>query len=373
MNIDQNNLSPINSTQILRLKAEATASLVPQSLVTLSNKEAHQLIHELQVHQIELEMQNEQYQQIQIELEDERKRYCDLYELAPVGYFTLNTSGLIVQINLTAALMLGQDKGSLLQHKLSSFIINEDQDIYYLYIKQLLQSGSNPICELRMYKENQMLFWANLTTTIVCGSNDNPLWQVAVSDISERKKYEIQLQHTAQYDSLTSLPNRILLADRLDQAMAHSHRSKQPFALLYLDIDGFKYINDTFGHEAGDQLLIAIATNMKRILREIDTIARIGGDEFVILLLKTNDIQACEAMLHRLLDCAQKPVLIEDQLIHVSASIGVVFFPQSVYIDADQLLSQADYAMYQAKAAGKNNYYVFDPEKMKDFKNIKNL
>lgn len=364
---DQNNPSAISSTQILHLNAEVEASLVPKSLITLSNKKAQQLIQELQVHQIELEMQNEQYQQIQIELEDAKKRYFDLYELAPIGYCTLDESGVIVQTNLTATLMLGHHKGSLLQHKLSAFIISEDQDIYYLYIKQLLQSGSNPMCELRMYKANLTLFWVNLTTTIVRDSNGNPQWQVVLNDISERKKYEIQLQHTAQYDPLTSLPNRILLADRLDQAMAHSHRSKQPFALLYLDIDGFKYVNDTFGHEVGDKLLIAIATNMKRTVREIDTIARIGGDEFVILLLKTKDIQACDVMLHRLLDCAQKPVLIEDQLLHVSASIGVVFFPQSVYIDADQLLSQADYAMYQAKAAGKNNYYVFDSEKNEGF------
>lgn len=356
-----------NSSQILRRKAEVIASLAPKNLATLSEKEADQLIHELQVHQIELEMQNEQFQRVQTELEDARKRYFDLYELAPVGYCTLNEFGVIVQTNLTAALMLGHHQATLLQNKLSAFIIYEDQDIYYLYIKQLLQSGSNPICELRMFKANQTLFWANLTTTIVRDSNNSPQWQVVVNDISERKKYEIQLQHIAQYDPLTSLPNRILLADRLEQAMAHSNRSKQLFALLYLDIDGFKYVNDTFGHEVGDQLLVALATNMKRTLREIDTIARIGGDEFVILLLKTNDIQACVGMLNRLLHCAKKPVMIEDQLLYVSASIGVTFFPQSDYISADQLLSQADYAMYQAKAAGKNRYHVFDLDKNEGF------
>ncbi len=328
----------------------------------MTNKEVHQLIRELQIHQIELEMQNEEYKRIQIELEVAKKRYFDLYELAPVGYCTLDENGVIVQTNLTAALMLGHTQSTLLDQKFSAFVINEDQDIYYLYCKQLLMSEADPICELRMFKENQTLFWGNLTTIIAHDSTNRPQWWVVLNDISERKKYEIQLQHIAQYDPLTTLPNRVLLYDRLDQAMAQANRNNQPFALLYLDIDGFKYVNDTFGHEAGDQLLIALATNMKRTLREIDTIARIGGDEFVILLLMTNDIQACLPMINRLLESTQKSVLIDDQLLHVSASIGVTFFPQSVDIDADQLLRQADYAMYQAKSAGKNRYYIFDPD-----------
>jgi diguanylate cyclase (GGDEF)-like protein/PAS domain S-box-containing protein len=340
------------------------------NLEKLTWSEIEKIVHELHVHQIELEMQNEELRRIQIELDCERERYFDLYELAPVGYCTLNEHGVIVQTNLTAATMLGCHKTALLKHPLSSFIIHEDQDIYYLYSKQLLQSGSNPICELRMFKVDQKLFWVNFTTTIVRDSNSAPQWRIAISDISERKKYEIQLQHTAQYDPLTSLPNRVLLADRLHQAMAQTNRNKQPLALLYLDLDGFKSVNDTYGHEAGDQLLVALATSMKRSLREIDTIARVGGDEFVILLLNLNDIQACVPMLNRLLESAKKPVWIDNQLLSVSASLGVTFFPQYVDIDADQLLAQADYAMYQAKSAGKNRYYVFDAETNEGFERI---
>ncbi|HEX5329228.1 sensor domain-containing diguanylate cyclase [Sulfuricurvum sp.] len=333
-----------------------------QNFENLSSAEIKKMVHELHLHQIELELQNEELQRVQRELEEERKRYFDLYEFAPIGYCTLNEHGVIVQTNLTAALMLDHHQSALLQQSFSTFIIHEDQDIYYLYSKQLLQSGSNPICELRMFKSDQTLFWTNLTTTIVRDSNNIPQWRVVISDISERKKYEIQLQHIAQYDPLTSLPNRILLADRLHQAMAQTNRHKQPFAVLYLDLDGFKNVNDTYGHEAGDQLLVALATNMKRSLREVDTIARIGGDEFVILLLNLNDIQACVPMLNRLLESTQKPVLIDNQMVKVSASLGITFYPQIINVDADQLLAQADYAMYQAKSAGKNRYYVFVPE-----------
>jgi diguanylate cyclase (GGDEF)-like protein/PAS domain S-box-containing protein len=358
----------------LRQRAEEIAhkknidTVVNLEQLTLS--EIEKIVHELNLHQIELELQNEELQQVQIVIENERKRYFDLYELAPVGYCTLDEFGIIIQTNMTATLMLGHHQSALLHHPFSDFIIHEDQDIYYLYSKQLLQIESNPISEVRMVKADQSLFWANLTTTIVRDTNNIPQRRVVVSDISERKKYEIQLQHIAQYDPLTSLPNRILLADRLDQAMAQTNRNKQPLALLYLDLDGFKSVNDTYGHEAGDQLLIALATSMKRSLREIDTIARIGGDEFVILLLNLNDIQSCVPMLNRILESTQKPVWIENQLLQVTASLGITFFPQSVDVNADQLLRQADYAMYQAKTAGKNRYYVFDAEKNKGYEKI---
>jgi diguanylate cyclase (GGDEF)-like protein/PAS domain S-box-containing protein len=356
----------LDNPQLLRQRAEAivhkngTDSL--QDLEKLTSTEIQKIVYELHLHQIELELQNEELQSVQIELEDERKRYFNLYEHAPIGYCTLDKHGVIIQTNRTAALLLTLQQSDLIQHPFSSFVIDEDQDIYYLYAKQLLQSESNPICELRMFKADQTLFWANLTTTIVRDLNNAPQWRVVISDISERKKYEIQLQHIAQYDPLTSLPNRILLSDRLHQAMAQTNRHKQPFAVLYLDLDGFKSVNDTYGHEAGDQLLIALATNMKRSLREIDTIARIGGDEFVILLLNLNDIQACVPMLNRLLESTLKPVLIDNQILRISASLGITFYPQSVDVDADQLLRQADYAMYQAKSAGKNRYYVFVSE-----------
>lgn len=355
-----------DNSKLLRRRAEAIVQKkgmgIVHSFETLTPTQIEDMIHELHLHQIELELQNEELQRVHIELENERKRYFDLYEFAPIGYCTLDAQGVIIQTNRTAALLLGLEPKDFLNHPFSAFVMHEDQDIYYLYSKQLLQNECNPICELRMFKADQTLFWVNLTTRIVRDASNTPQWWVVVSDISERKKYENQLQQIAQYDPLTALPNRILLADRLHQAMAQTNRHKQPFAVLYLDLDGFKKVNDTYGHEAGDQLLIALATNMKRTLREIDTIARIGGDEFVILLLNLNDIQACVPMINRLLEGARKPVIINNHAVEVSASFGITFFPQSLEVTADQLLSQADYAMYQAKSSGKNRYYVFDAE-----------
>jgi diguanylate cyclase (GGDEF)-like protein/PAS domain S-box-containing protein len=182
------------------------------------------------------------------------------------------------------------------------------------------------------------------------------------SDITASKTHQQELEHIAHYDALTGLPNRALLADRLRQALYQSQRRKQMLAVVFLDLDGFKAINDSHGHEAGDHLLIALATRMKQALRDGDTLARIGGDEFVAVLVDLQDVATCVPLLTRLLAAAAQPVELGGATLQVSASLGVTFTPQADDVDADQLLRQADQAMYQAKLAGKNRYHVFDAE-----------
>ncbi len=179
---------------------------------------------------------------------------------------------------------------------------------------------------------------------------------------AERMSILEKLEHIAHYDALTALPNRVLLADRLQQAMAQAHRRGDQLAVAYLDLDGFKTINDNHGHIVGDQLLTVMATCMKQALREGDTLARLGGDEFVAVLIDLDSIEASIPMLTRLVAAAAQPVAVGDLTLQVSASLGVTFYPQEENVDADQLLRQADQAMYQAKLAGKNRYHVFDDE-----------
>ncbi len=155
----------------------------------------------------------------------------------------------------------------------------------------------------------------------------------------------------------------MLLADRLQQAMTQVQRRGQPLAVAFLDLDGFKAINDNHGHDAGDALLVQVASRMKGVLRESDTLARLGGDEFVAVLLDLADPKASEPILARLLEAASQPVHVGDLVLKVSASLGVTFYPQGENVDADQLLRQADQAMYQAKLSGKNRYHVFDSER----------
>lgn len=180
------------------------------------------------------------------------------------------------------------------------------------------------------------------------------------TDITVSKQHQEQLEHIAHYDALTDLPNRVLLADRLQQAMAQVQRRQRHLAVVYLDLDGFKFINDKHGHGAGDQLLIAIASRMKATLREEDTLSRLGGDEFVAVLLDFADVESSLQLLTRLLDAVARPLVVDGRALEVSASIGITFYPQAEPVEADQLLRQADQAMYQAKLAGKGRYHVFD-------------
>jgi len=179
-------------------------------------------------------------------------------------------------------------------------------------------------------------------------------------DISDIKAQQKQLENMAHFDALTHLPNRVLLADRLQQVMSQVQRRDSLLAVVYLDLDGFKLVNDNYGHDAGDFLLVAVADNMKHVLREGDTLARLGGDEFVAVLTDLSDAEDCAQTMQRLLNAVARPVPYADTQLQVSASLGVTFYPQAQAVDADQLLRQADQAMYQAKLTGKNRYHAFD-------------
>ena len=182
-----------------------------------------------------------------------------------------------------------------------------------------------------------------------------------VSDVTALHEHRRQLEHVAYHDRLTGLPNRVLLADRLQMAMTQCARRDQSLAVAYLDLDGFKAINDTHGHATGDQVLVALAERMRQALREGDTLSRFGGDEFVVVLPDVGRGEGLDQVLRRLLQAAAEPVLVDDQPLQVSASIGVTVYPQD-HADADQLLRHADQAMYLAKQSGKNRFQFFDVE-----------
>jgi diguanylate cyclase (GGDEF)-like protein/PAS domain S-box-containing protein len=181
-------------------------------------------------------------------------------------------------------------------------------------------------------------------------------------DITAQKEQQLRLEHFAHHDALTQLPNRVLLADRLQQAIHQAERRNAQVAVVYLDLDGFKAINDQNGHATGDQLLIELSNRLKQALREGDTLARLGGDEFVAVLLDLEDHGQSAAILDRLLHLSALPVQIDGREMRVSASLGVTFFPQKEPQDAEQLLRQADQAMYVAKQSGKNRYHIFDTD-----------
>jgi len=174
-------------------------------------------------------------------------------------------------------------------------------------------------------------------------------------------KHRDNLEHMAYHDPLTQLPNRTLLADRLQQSLAHAQRMGEILAICYFDLDDFKEVNDQHGHEVGDQLLIELANRMRDCLRESDTIARMGGDEFALLLCGLNSIEECDFALDRLLNAINQPFILDDITASVSASIGYTIYP-SDKSTPDTLLRNADHAMYQAKLNGGRCYHLFDTE-----------
>ncbi|MBI4998994.1 MAG: EAL domain-containing protein [Rhodocyclales bacterium] len=179
-------------------------------------------------------------------------------------------------------------------------------------------------------------------------------------DITEQKQHAEHMEKIAQHDSLTGLPNRLLLGDRLRQAIARSQREGSRVAICYLDLDGFKEVNDQFGHQAGDQVLIEVAARLTATVRGGDTVARLGGDEFVILLSGLAGDEECRLALDRLLlTCAAPYAVGGSEQAGISASIGVTVYP-SDRVDPDTLIRHADHAMYVAKQAGKNRFQMFD-------------
>ena len=186
-------------------------------------------------------------------------------------------------------------------------------------------------------------------------------YYVLGTDISQIKAHEAELDRVANFDSLTHLPNRRLLSDRLQQALLRSDRNGRSTAICFLDLDGFKTINDQLGHAVGDQVLIQVARQLSTVLRADDTLARLGGDEFVLLLSDLESVSECALILERVLEATRLPIHTEAHTLSISASIGVSLYP-SDRSDPDILLRHADMAMYLAKQAGKNRFQLFDTE-----------
>lgn len=238
----------------------------------------------------------------------------------------------------------------------------QSQSFYASMWKSLLEKGHwyGELCNRR---KNGEFYYEKMAISAVFDAQGQAQNFVALcADITLIKAHEKRLEHMAHFDVLTSLPNRALLSDRLNHGISQVMRHGLHLAVAYLDLDGFKAVNDRFGHEVGDQVLVTLANRMKQTLRDSDTLCRLGGDEFVAVLIDLADIEDSLPTLNRLLAAASQPVVIGEQIFQVSASVGITFYPQVEEVDADQLMRQADQAMYQAKLAGKNRYHAFDTE-----------
>ena len=351
-----------NADKIVREKADR--SLKKQEAI--STEETLRILHELQVHQIELEMQNEEMGRAQAELNAARTRYFDLYDLAPVGYVTVSEQGVILEANLTAATLLGVARGTLVKLLLTRFILKEDQDIYYLHRKQLLDTGEPQACELRIVKKDGTAFWAHLAETMAKDESGARVCRVVMSDITERKKAESQREamlealrdsekrywELSMIDDLTQLYNSRHFYAQLKKEMERSNRYGNPLTLFLMDLDKFKAFNDAYGHVEGDNVLSQLGQVIKRCLRETDSAYRYGGEEFTIILPMTTSeegIITAKRIQTELRKEPFSPVL--GQEVYLTISIGLAQYKPMEEMKA--FVHRVDQLMYKGKKNGK--------------------
>jgi diguanylate cyclase (GGDEF)-like protein/PAS domain S-box-containing protein len=480
----------------LRTAAEDRLAQMPPA--DMPTRPTEEILYELQVYQIELEMQSEELQRAQLMIEESRDRYTNFYDLAPVGYITLGREGLIDEINLTGATLLGTERGKMMHTRFADYVAPEDRDRWDQYFAGVLQSDDKLTCELSIQLGDETRRQVRLDSLRLLKDGDTPVLRAVLTDISERKrtedalreqeefyrmiaeniddfvavldlegrrlynspsytrlfgnheslkgtdsfaeihpddrehvrrvfmetvltgiglrieyrfvlpdgsirymescgglirnsrghasrvvvvsrditeriKAENQIRNLAFYDTLTKLPNRRMFDDRLNQAMAASKRTGHYGALMFLDMDNFKPLNDQYGHSAGDLLLKEVSHRIISCVREMDTVSRFGGDEFVVMLTeldadKKSSIAQTGIVAEKIRAILAKPYMlvlqheIETETAieyHCTASIGVVMFINHEY-RPDDLLKRADMVMYQAKESGRNQVRFFN-------------
>ncbi len=212
---------------------------------------------------------------------------------------------------------------------------------------------------LRNYRKNGTLFWSDFYIAPVKDDADIVShFVVAQYDITATKRYESELEFQTNRDALTGLANRNLLRDRLSQAISYAYRYNHPIWILFIDLDRFKFINDTLGHRAGDTLLKAVSARLQAAVRETDTVARMGSDEFVLILPERTDAGLSTNIVQRIMDAVAQPLQIEEHEFFISSSIGVAVYPADGETPED-LLKHADIAMYRAKETGRNNFQFY--------------
>lgn len=298
----------------------------------------------------------------QLAAEKQLKLHATAFLNAQEGIFLTDAAGNILDVNPAFTRITGWERSEVIGRNprvLKSG--RHDRAFYAAMWKSISETGSWR-GEIWNRNKHGEIYPEMLSISAVRDETGQLINYVAVfADISRIKAQEQQLTRIAYFDALTELPNRMLLADRLVQGISQTRRSQSTMAVCYLDLDGFKPINDTWGHDVGDKVLVEMAHRLQQAVRGGDTVARLGGDEFVLLLLGLKGIDDCNEAIERLLQQIAQPIPFLSEAATITASIGVTLFPLDD-ADPDTLLRHADQAMYQAKQAGKNRYHVFDAE-----------
>jgi len=285
------------------------------------------------------------------------RRYRLLFERNLAGVFLATLAGRVLECNQAAALMFGYGSPEDVLDLPLANLYDTASDWESLLTK-LKSEKSVTNHEMRFRRKNGDSAWAMLNVSLIDDDSGIANIEGTLIDITERKVAEERVQSLAYYDALTGLPNRILLRDRLSKALSTARRQNHKVALLFLDLDRFKIVNDSLGHSVGDLLLQEIARRLKSVAREQDTIARLGGDEFLIVLTNIKDVPGAAVAVERFMDAMTPAFVLQGHSFSISCSLGVSIFPEHG-ADSETLIKNADAAMYSAKEGGRNNFQFF--------------
>lgn len=356
-------------TRIVRSLNENDPDGIPKSSVPVDGSKEIVKLSEVMNKMIQaIRRSRKELEQKHKELMDEKERFELAVEGALDGLWDWNLQTDEVVHSAQFETMLGYEVGELPDsiECWKDLLHPDDYAQAMEVVGQYLDKKGEGVYEntFRMKTKSGEWRWISGRGKALFSEDDVPLRFVGFNtDVTDRVLHQQALDHSAKHDSLTVLPNRFLFNELIQKALSHATRSKTWLALLYFDLDGFKEINDTHGHEAGDLVLVQVAKRIKRLIRQEDISARLGGDEFAVAVTNLPKKEDVVPFLERLLNDLKEPVYYKNNRIHelkVTASIGVTFYPQEMDLGSDALLRQADQAMYEAKSSGKNKYHLFN-------------
>jgi diguanylate cyclase (GGDEF)-like protein/PAS domain S-box-containing protein len=296
----------------------------------------------------------------------ERKRQAEELQLAASVFNASSASILItdadnriVSVNPAFTAITGYQAHEAIGKTPSMLSSGKQSKQFYSEMWQSLARNKHWHGELWNRKKNGEIFAEQLSINVVCHKDGSVHRYVAIfSDITDKKQADDLMWRQANYDEVTDLPNRRLFFDRLDQEIKKCRRSTHYLALFFIDLDRFKEVNDSYGHDVGDHLLIEAAQRLNACARNTDTVARLGGDEFTLILTELNDTQRVETVAINIRDALDRPFIINDIVMNISGSIGIALYPDNT-TDAYDLVAKADIAMYEAKRQGRNRYCFY--------------
>ncbi len=301
---------------------------------------------------------------VEASLKKAESRYRSIFENAIEGIFQSTLDGQYLVANPALAAIYGYESSAALisalnniQHQLYVLPTRRDE-----FVKEITTKGKVHNFQSQIYRKDKSIIWISENARLVYDKDNQPIYyEGTVEDITELKNHAVEIEYQATHDNLTGLPNRYILNDRLQQSINFASRYNTKLAIVFVDLDQFKLINDSMGHSVGDQLLVSVSKRISNNVRDIDTVVRLGGDEFVILIPNVQTRQDIELSLGRLLNHMSAPLNINDFNFSITCSMGISVYPDDGK-DPDTLLKNADSAMFKAKHTGRNNFQFFTPE-----------